>query len=489
MNTPVRRIALAVMGMIVLLMANLTYVQVVKASDYRTDSRNQRVLLAEYSRQRGQISAAGQVLASSKETGDRLRYQREYPDGPAYAPITGYYSVLYSSSGVERSLDEVLNGNDDRLFARRLSDLITGRDPSGGNVVLTIDPAVQQAAYDALTSRNYAGSVVALRPQTGEILAMVSTPSYDPNELASHNSEEQTAAWTQLNRADPPVLGNRAIAETYPPGSTFKLIDTAAALQSGFTPDSPLTAASQITLQGTNTDLENFAGTACGTGATATLRDALARSCNTAFADLAAQLGEDKVRQQAEKFGVGSATPPVPMAVAPSTLGDIPDVASLQQSAIGQRDVRFTPLQNAMIVSAIANGGRLMAPYLVKQIQSPTLDVLDETQPDQLGQAVPAQVASTLTDLMIGAENRTQGGGKITGVQIAAKTGTAEHGSDPKATPPHNWYVAFAPAEAPKIAVAVLVENGGDRSLEATGGSRAAPIGRAVIAAGLRSGR
>ena len=489
MNTPVRRIALAVMGMIVLLMANLTYVQVVKAGDYRTDPRNQRVLLAEYSRQRGQISAAGQVLASSKETGDRLRYQREYPDGPEYAPVTGYYSVLYSSSGVERSLDEVLNGNDDRLFARRLSDLITGRDPSGGNVVLTIDPAVQQAAYDALTQKSYAGSVVAIRPQTGQILAMVSTPSFDPNDLANHDSEEQTDTWARLNKADPPVLGNRAIAETYPPGSTFKLIDTAAALQDGFTPDSPLTAAPQITLQGTSTDLENFAGTPCGTGPTATLRDALARSCNTAFADLAAQVGEDKIRAQALKFGVGAVPPPVPMPVAPSTLGDIPDVASLQQSAIGQRDVRFTPLQNAMIVAAIANGGTLMAPHLVQQIQSPTLDVLDETQPDRLGQAVPAEVARTITDLMIGAENRTQGGGKITGVQIAAKTGTAEHGTDPKATPPHNWYVAFAPADNPQIAVAVLVENGGDRSLEATGGSRAAPIGRAVIAAGLRSGR
>jgi penicillin-binding protein A len=488
-NTPVRRIALAVMGMIVLLMANLTYVQVVKAGDYRTDPRNQRVLLAEYSRQRGQISAAGQVLASSTETGDRLRYQREYPDGPEYAPVTGYYSVLYSGSGIERAEDEVLNGNDDRLFARRLSDLITGRDPAGGNIVLTIDPAVQKAAYDALTAKGYAGSVVAIRPQTGQILAMVSTPSYDPNDLASHSSEEQTAAWNKLNDEDPPVLSNRAISETYPPGSTFKLIDTAAALQAGFTPDSQLTAASHITLQNTNTDLENFAGTPCGSGATASLRDALARSCNTAFADLAAQLGEDRIRQQAEKFGVGAAPPPVPMPVAPSTLGDIPDTASLQQSAIGQRDVRFTPLQNAMIVAAIANGGVLMAPYLVQQVQSPTLDVLDETQPDQLGQAIPANVASTLTDLMIGAENRTQGGGKITGVQIAAKTGTAEHGTDPKATPPHNWYVAFAPANDPQIAVAVLVENGGDRSLEATGGSRAAGIGRATIAAGLRGGR
>jgi penicillin-binding protein A len=488
-NTPVRRVALAVMGMIVLLMANLTYVQVVKAGDYRTDPRNQRVLLAEYSRQRGQISAAGQVLADSKETGDRLRYQREYPAGPEYAPITGYYSVLYSSTGVERAEDEVLNGDDDRLFTRRVSDLITGRDPAGGNVVLTIDPAVQKAAYDALTSKGYAGSVVALRPQTGEILAMVSTPSYDPNALASHVSEDQTAAWNRLTDADPPVLSNRAISETYPPGSTFKLIDTAAALQDGFTPDSQLTAASHITLQNTNTDLENFAGTPCGSGPTASLRDALARSCNTAFAELGAQVGEDKIRAQAEKFGIGTVPPPIPMSVVPSTLGDIPDVASLQQSAIGQRDVRFTPLQNAMIVAAIANGGVLMAPYLVQQIQSPTLDVLDQAQPDRIGQAVPADVASTITDLMIGAENRTQGGGKITGVQIAAKTGTAEHGTDPKATPPHNWYVAFAPANDPQIAVAVLVENGGDRSLEATGGSRAAPIGRAVIAAGLRGGR
>ncbi|MDF3049837.1 MAG: Peptidoglycan glycosyltransferase, partial [Pseudonocardia sp.] len=193
MNTPVRRIALAVMGMVVLLMANLTYVQVVKAGDYRDDPRNQRVLLAEYSRQRGQISAGGQVLANSVSTDDRLRFQREYPDGPEYATVTGYYSVLYSSSGIERSLDEVLNGNDDRLFARRLSDLITGRDPSGGNVVVTIDPTVQDVAYDALTSRDYAGAVVALRPDTGQILAMASTPTFDPNRLASHSPEEQTA--------------------------------------------------------------------------------------------------------------------------------------------------------------------------------------------------------------------------------------------------------------------------------------------------------
>jgi penicillin-binding protein A len=489
-NTPVRRIAIAVMAMVLLLMANLTYVQVVKASDYRNDPRNQRVLLAEYSRKRGQISAEGQVLASSAETTDRLRYQRQYPDGPVYAPITGYYSEIYSSSGIERASDSVLNGSDDRLFGRRLSDLITGRDPSGGNVVLTIDPAVQQVAYDQLQRKGYAGAVVALRPQTGEILAMASTPSYDPNPLASHSAAEQKKAWDTDSKADPPVLNNRAISETYPPGSTFKLVDLAAALSSGrYTPDSPLTAAPNITLTGTNTTLENYNGNACGTSATASLREALQRSCNTAFAQLAGDLGEQAIRDQANAFGIGTQGQTIPMPVAPSTIGDIPDTAALEQSAIGQRDVALTPLQNAMIVAAIANGGQVMAPYLVKEIQSQELDPVETTEPDRLGRAVDQNVAKTMTDLMVNNENSYGGGGKITGVQIAAKTGTAEHGNDPKNTAPHVWYVAFAPAVNPQIAVAVLVESGGDRNdLAATGGVIAAPIGRAVIAAGLGKG-
>jgi peptidoglycan glycosyltransferase len=473
------------MAMIMLLLANLTYVQVVKANDYRTDPRNQRVLLAEYARKRGQISAGGQVLASSVETNDRLRYQRQYASGPMYAPLTGYYSTIYASNGIERTDDEVLNGSDDRLFVRRLSDLITGRDPAGGNVVLTIDPQVQKTAYDQMTAKHYTGAVVALRPDTGEILAMVSTPSYDPTPLASHNSEVQKRAWNQFSGDDPATLVNRAISETYPPGSTFKLVDTSAALQDGFTPETPLTAASRITLTGTQTQLENFAGTPCGAGATATLADALARSCNTAFAQLTGQVGEPKIRAQAEAFGVGEADNAIPMPVVPSSLGDIPDAAALEQSGIGQRDVRLTPLQNAEIAATIANGGVRMAPYLVKQIQAPDLTPLDTTQPDRAGRAVPDDVARTVTQLMIGSENRTQGGNKISGVQIASKTGTAEHGARPKQTPPHAWYVAFAPAENPQVAVAVLVEDGGDRALEATGGSVAAPIGRAVIAAAL----
>jgi penicillin-binding protein A len=487
-NTPVRRIAIAVMAMILLLMANLTYIQVVKASDYREDSRNKRVLLAEYSRKRGQISADGKVLASSVETDDRLRYQRQYPEGPVYAPVTGYYSSDFSSGGMERAADAVLNGSDDRLFGRRLSDLITGRDPSGGNVVLTIDPDVQQTAYDQLQNRGYTGSVVALRPQTGEILAMASTPSYDPNPLASHSSDEQKRAWNELTAADPPRLNNRAIQETYPPGSTFKLIDVAAALASGrYTPDSQLTAASTITLEGTNTGLDNFNGNACGTGETASLRDALQRSCNTAFAQLSSELGEQAIRDQATAFGIGTSEMKIPLPVSSSTLGEIPDTAALQQSSIGQRDVALTPLQNAMMVAAIANGGEVMAPYLVKEVQSQELDPVQTTEPDRLGRAVNSQVAATLTELMVNNENSYSNAGKITGVQIAAKTGTAEHGSTPKTTPPHVWYVGFAPAQDPQVAIAVLVESGGDRSnLAATGGTVAAPIGRAVIARALR---
>jgi peptidoglycan glycosyltransferase len=490
-NTPVRRVAIAVMAMILLLMGNLTYVQVVQAGDYRSDPRNQRVLLAEYSRKRGQINAENQILASSTETNDRLRYLRQYADGPVYAPVTGYYSVTYGSSGIERAADDVLNGSDDRLFGRRLSDLITGRDPSGGNVVLTLDPEVQQTAYDELTERGYTGSVVALRPQTGEILAMVSTPSFDPNPLASHDADERTAAWQEYNEAEPPVLPNRAIAESYPPGSTFKLVDVAAALASGrYTPESQLTAASAITLQGTNTQLQNFNGNACGTGGTASLRDALQRSCNTAFAQLASELGEQALREQAEKFGIGTTDLTVPMPVAASTIGDIPDTAALQQSSIGQRDVALTPLQNAMIVAAIANRGEVMAPYLVSEIQSQELDSVETTEPDRIGRAVDPAVAATLTELMVNNENSYSGSGKITGVQIAAKTGTAEHGANPKSVAPHVWYVAFAPAENPQIALAVLVESGGDRSnLAATGGTVAAPIGRAVIRAALGTER
>ncbi|MGM5063661.1 peptidoglycan D,D-transpeptidase FtsI family protein [Rhodococcus qingshengii] len=488
MNTPLRRVAMAVMVMVVALLANATYVQVIKADDLRADPRNSRVLLDEYSRQRGQISAAGQVLAASQATDDRYKYLREYPNPYPYAPVTGFYSMQYGSAGLERTEDPILNGSDNRLFSQRFFDLVSGRDPRGGNVVTTLNPAMQQVAYDQLTSKGYTGSVVAIEPSTGRILTMVSTPSYDPNLLASHDGAETTKAWDELNADPNDPLVNRAISQTYPPGSTFKVLTTAAALGNGATPDDQLTAAPQITLPGTNTTLENYNGSTCGPNPTASLRDAFARSCNTAFVELGIKDGADAIKDEASAFGIGPNTPAIPLPVADSTVGDISDDAALGQTSIGQRDVAVTPLENAVIAATVANGGVRMQPNLISQLQAPDLTDLSTPSPVSMGQAISPAVAATLTDLMIGSENFTGGDGKIPGVQIASKTGTAEHGVNPRETPPHAWYIAFAPAQNPTVAVAVIVENGGDRGLAATGGSVAAPIGRAVIAAGIQGG-
>jgi len=489
MNKPLRRVALAVMVLVLALLCNATYVQVFEADSLRTDPRNQRVLLDEYSRQRGQISTGGLVLASSEPTSDRFKFLRQYPTNPkAYAPLTGYYSIQYSTTGIERSEDAVLNGSDDRLFTRRLFDLISGRDPRGGNVVLTIDPRVQQTAYDQMTSKGYTGAVVALRPSTGEILGMVSTPSFDPNPLASHDATVRQDAWAALQNDPKAPLTNRATSETYPPGSTFKVVLTAAALANGnVTPTTPVTTAPRVTLPDTNTTLENYNGSSCGPGATTTFAEAFARSCNTAFAELGIATGTDALRAQAQALGFGAAAPDIPLPVTSSEIGPITDQAALGQSSIGQRDVRATPLEMAEVAATVANGGARMQPYLVSGLQAPDLSALgDPTQPKKLGQAMSSTTADTLTQLMIGAESHAGSGGEINGVQIASKTGTAEHGTSPKTTPPHTWYIAFAPAKNPQVAVAVLVENGGDRGLAAVGASVAAPIGRAVIAAALQ---
>lgn len=490
MNTSLRRIAVTVMALIVLLLGNATLTQVLTADGLRSDPRNQRVLLDEYSRQRGQISAGGQLLAYSVSTNGRFRFLRVYPNPLAYAPVTGFYSLQYSSSGLERAEDSILNGSDERLFGRRLADFFTGRDPRGGNVDTTIRPQVQQAAWDAMEEGcdgPCKGSVVAIEPSTGKILAMVSSPSYDPNLLATHDMAAQTAAWQRL-RDDPesPLL-NRAISETYPPGSTFKVITTAAALQRGATVNTQLTAAPRIPLPDSTATLENFGGSPCGGGPTTSLQEAFARSCNTAFVELGIDTGADALRSAARGFGLDASAPAIPLQVVESRVGPIPDAAALGMSSIGQKDVALTPLQNAQIAAAIANKGVAMKPYLVDNLKGPDLSNIATTAPQEERRAVSEQVADTLTDLMVAAEQVTQQKGAIAGVQIASKTGTAEHGTDPRNTPPHAWYIAFAPAQAPKVAVAVLVENGGNR-LSATGGALAAPIGRATIAAALREG-
>ncbi|MGQ0839947.1 peptidoglycan D,D-transpeptidase FtsI family protein [Actinokineospora sp.] len=496
MNTPLRRVGLAMLGMIVLLLANATYIQIIKADDYRKDPRNQRVLLEEYSRERGKILARGdgqvQVLATVQPTNDRLRYLRQYTNGPLYAPVTGFYSVRYGAGGLERAEDEILNGSDDRLFVRRLSDLITGRDPRGGNIELTVNPAAQTAAYQALEKEGFAGSVVALNPKTGEILAMVSTPSYDPNPLSAHDGAAQQQAWTEYNNDKRKPMLNRAIAETYAPGSTFKLVVAAAALEDGKNKDDQVTATDKIVVG--NSELRNFnRGFCAGSPNTVSMETALSLSCNTAFAQLAHDLGADKLAAQAAKFGIGESDLTIPMAVAQSCIGPradngclaISDANALYQSGIGQRDVRLSPLQNAQIVAAIANGGERLKPQLVKSVLAPDLSEIAKLDEDSLGRVMSRGNAEQLRDMMIQSEAKTAGDGKTNGLTIASKTGTAETGNDPKNTPPFAWYVAFAPADDPKIAIAVVVES---QDVAATGGKLSASIGRAAINAFLAGG-
>lgn len=508
MNTPLRRVGLAMLAMIILLLANATYIQIVNADDYRKDARNQRVLLEEYARQRGQIvsqfTGPEQVIANVVATNDRLRYLRRYSNGPMYAPVTGFYSVRYGATGLERAEDEILNGSDDRLFVRRLSDLITGRDPRGGNIRVTVHPAVQKAAYERMA--NLKGAVVALRPQTGEILAMVSTPSYDPNQLAQHDAKAQETAYEQVRDEKNPAkpLLNRAISENYFPGSTFKLVTAAAALEDGRNMDSPVQAAAGVDVisgqpcspgENTPTCLGNYdRGSCAGSGSTVPLKTAIQKSCNTAFAQLAHELGEDKMRDQAAKLGIGDTELAIPMSVVPSCIGprgagclNIVDDAALYQSGIGQKDVRLTPLENAVIAATIANGGERMRPQLVKQILAPDLDLISDFEEDRAGRAMSTQTAEQLKEMMLLSEQNTRGSLKNTDDKrlVASKTGTAETGELPKETPPFAWYVAFAPADNPKIAVAVVVET---TELRATGGQVSADIGRATINAALAGG-
>ena len=493
MKRPLRRLGTAVIVLVVLLLANLTYIQVYQASSLRSDPNNRRTVLDEYSRARGQITAAGgAVLARSDPKDDQYNYQRVYPGKGAFANLTGFYSLRYGPTQLELSQNSLLSGDDPDLWVDQVSDLITGREPRGGNVQLTVVPAVQQAAYDALTSKGFAGAVVALKPDTGAVLAMVSTPSFDPNPLASHDDTVQRQAYSDLTDANPPQMLDRSIENLYPPGSTFKLVVSAAALQHGYSPQTMVTGASQITLPGSGgVTLSNFDGETCGGqgGNAVTLTTALAYSCNTAYAEVAMNVGAAQLKATAEAFGVDGATWGLDgFTIAASRTGAMADDAAVAQSGIGQRDVALTPMQNAVIAATIADHGERMQPYLIAQTSRPDLSVINQASPQSAGQVIPVAVADQIRDMMIKSESLTAGGGQIAGLTIASKTGTAEHGTDPKNTPPHAWYVAFAPADNPTVAVAVLVENGGDKGLAATGGTVAAPIGRAVIAAAMAAG-
>jgi peptidoglycan glycosyltransferase len=495
-NAPVRRVAIAVMVLFALLIGNANYVQVVRADKLRNDQSNLRTLLDEYQQQRGEIVVDGRAIATSKETNDRLRYQRSYPYGGLYGPLTGYYSQCCPrpdsdsrtvKTGLEKAENSVLSGSDFRLLTRRFVDLITGRDAKGGSVVLTINSKAQQAAYRAMKGHN--GAVVALDPTTGAILAMVSAPSYDPNPLASHDVSKVIAADNRLRKDPNKPLTNRAISERYPPGSVFKVIVAAAALSNGYQPDTQIEAPDALPLPGSSASLHNFDGESCNGGGPDSLIHALTISCNTAFAKLALDLKQDAVRKQAEAFGITDQGFQMPLPVAPSTIGPIPDQASLALSAIGQKDVQITPLQGAMIAAAVANHGRLEQPFLVKEQRAPDLSSIERTVKGEESEVMPADVADKLGTMMVSVVQHGTGTlAQIPDFDVGGKTGTADHGAqNPDGSfkqPPHAWFIGYAGQNGtPRVAVAVLIENGGVSGNETTGGKAAAPIARDVMAA------
>ena len=481
MNAPLRRLAVVVTAMFTALMLAGTWVQFVDAGRLRDDPRNTRTLYEELGRQRGAITTAdGTVIAQSDPVDDQYRYQRVYPEGPLYAAVTGTYSVTSGPTGLEAAEDDYLSGSSDRLFFRKISDLVTGQEPGGAVVETTIRDAVQEAAQEGLDGQQ--GAVVALDPSTGDVLAMYSSPDWDPNLLASHTRSEAAAAAAELDGAEGAPLVSKATSQSYPPGSTFKLVTTAAALESGdYTADSLLDGPATLTLPQTTATLSNDDGRACGTDGRTTLADALRVSCNTAYANLGMALGQDALREQAEAFGFDKALD-IPTRVAASRFPADLDEPQLAQSSIGQYSVQATPMQMAMVAAGIANGGVVMQPNLVSTVRGRDLQVLDAPRPTEVGRAVSRQTASTLTSMMEGVvESGTGRAAQIDGVAVAGKTGTAQNGE----SAPHAWFTAFAPADAPRVAVAVFVENGGRAGDEASGGRVAAPIAKSVMQAAL----
>ncbi len=483
MNPPIRRLAALVLALFGALLLSSTYIQFVQASTLRDKPGNRRTLLESYSRQRGPILVNGTPIARSVPSNDDLKYVRQYPQAQLYSGLTGYYSFVYGAgTGIERSENSLLSGSSDALFYRRMVDLVTGRPPQGASVELTVNPAAQQAADKALG--NQRGAVVALDPRTGAILAMVSHPTYDPNALAGHDLAAVSRSYKALNADPNDPLINRAVGALYPPGSTFKLLTAAAALSSGkYQPTSVLPGPARLDLPQTSTDLPSDTGAPCGPGGKVDLTSALAVSCNTAFGYLGLQLGGDALRAQAQKFGFGDRLG-VPMPVSPSVVPEGMNPPQTAQAAIGQFDVRVTPLQVAMVAAGIANGGVVMSPYAVKTVRSPNLDVIEQGKPQELSRAVSADVARQLTAMM---EKVVQSGtgtrAQIPGIAVAGKTGTAQQGPG---KPPHAWFTSFAPVGDPKVAVAVVVEDGGRAGNEAFGGKVAAPIAKAVMEAVLK---
>jgi peptidoglycan glycosyltransferase len=459
-NQAIRNSWIAAIAMFALIFGALSYVQVIGADDLKDNPWNKRSLLQNYCNDRGAIIVGGTPIAQSVEGSESCKFQRTYTQPELYAGISGYFSKNYGLTGMEKAMNDQLAGSSDQLFLDRIGQLFLGNQPKGASVELTIDPRVQKLAYDLIPD-GQRGSIVVTDPKTGNILAMVSKPSYDPNLIATQDANSEAASINELNKI-PGINLNQSVSgptgELLAPGSVFKIVDTAAALGSGkYNKDSVLPNPAELSFPGIQYRLPNYAGGNCYTQNTASFAFALQQSCNTPFASIAIDLGEDAIANQAAKFGFNdNLGDQLKLDSAESIFPSGLDEAGLAQSAIGQRDVRATPLQIALMTSAIANGGVQMKPNLIKAVRSPDLRLIDEPKPQVLRTSTTPEISRQISDWMTSVVSSGIGrGAAVPGVQVAGKTGTAELGTDGVN---NSWFTGFAPANDPQVSVTIVMQ-------------------------------
>jgi len=481
MTPEIRRVANVILLMFLSLFVAASAMQVVNADALNNDSRNQRAVFDGYKTQRGAILVDNIPIAESTPSNDAYHFLRKY-SAEQYSAITGFYSLYQGRTGLENYLDNSLRGDNSAQFFEQLNALFSGNPVTGASVELSIDEKIQQVAWDALG--NNRGAVIAMDPSTGRIIALVSKPGFDANLLATHNTADASANYkTLLTRKDAPLI-NRAIGgDLYAPGSVFKLIVASAAFESGkYTPQSTLPNPSKYTLPGTKTTITNAGESSCGGSPRVSIATALKLSCNIPFAQLGIALGQEAIAAQAKKFGFGESVT-IPMKSTASVYPTGMDDAQTGLSSFGQFDVRVSPLQIVMVSAAIANDGIQMQPYLVDQIFTSNLTLLQETKPTELRRSISASTAESVKNMMIAAiATGASSNARIPGVVVAGKTGTAENGVGQPYT---LWFTGFAPAKNPKVAIAVVIENGGGFGQSGRGNSVAAPIAKKVMQAVL----
>lgn len=485
MNKPLRRIAIFCGLLVLALLVRTNWLQYVEADELNTHEKNRRVLIERYAKERGNIVVDGKPITGSAKTKDTdFKYKRTYLDGPMWAPVTGFASQAFGATQIESIEDGILTGNDDQLFFDRTMAMFTGDEEKGGNVVTTLNGAAQKAAFEGLGKKK--GAVAAIEPGTGKILALASTPSYDPSTFAGNSLDSDTPAWNKLkDDPDKPML-NRALRETYPPGSTFKVVTAAAGLEHGIVDDIDAKTNSPLPwiMPGTKTPLVNEGNIPCED---ATLRNALRVSCNSVFGKLGYNVGADKMLETAKKFGFNEEQF-VPVRANASVFPEELNDSQTALSSIGQFDTRTTPLQMAMVVSAIANDGKLMKPYMIDQLEAPNLDVIKKTEPEEMGQPVSQEHAQMLQEMMETVVDEGTGrNAQIPDVKVGGKTGTAQHGEN-NSKNPYAWFISYAKGEnGSPVAVAVVVEDSDATRDDISGGGLAAPIAKDVMKAVIDS--